>query len=322
MSWIALHLHYHADLDRLLTGLVRPLLAELEAAPSIDRSFFIRYALGGPHLRLRLRVLDGHEEAVRAAVAARAAAFFHERPSERSMPVEEIQRINQSILATDPSEREDAIHPDNCLRERPFEPETERYGGAALLPYSLDYFALSSARALRFLDAHGGTPRGRQLPLILRMLLGEALGFADDGEELLTLLASPFEGQEGMKPFVERGDRLFEEQKEAFCRLVRADVEGRLGAALPAALAGLDLFEAARGLAAAWGSISAEARLRIAGSQMHMSANRLGLRNAEEVYLGRVLWLAARELRSRDDVIWGRLRACGSLAGAIPACEV
>ena len=55
---------------------------------------------------------------------------------------------------------------------------------------------------------------------------------------------------------------------------------------------------------------------------MHMSANRLGLRNAEEVYLGRVLWLAARELRSRDDVIWGRLRACGSLAGAIPACEV
>ncbi|MFS8066921.1 MAG: lantibiotic dehydratase C-terminal domain-containing protein, partial [Byssovorax sp.] len=169
-------------------------------------------------------------------------------------------------------------------------------------PYSLDYFALSSARALRFLDAHGGAPRARQLPLILRMLLGEALGFAAGGEELLALLASPFEGQhEAMKVFVDRGDRLFAEQRESFCRLVRADVEAHLGSAPPAALAGLDLFEAARDLAAAWGPAPAATRLRIAGSQAHMSANRLGLRNPEEVYLGRVLWLAARELRARDD---------------------
>jgi len=307
MSWIAFHLHYHADLDRLLTAFVRPLLTELVAAPSIDRSFFVRYALGGPHLRLRLRVLDGQESAVRALVTARAAAFFHEAPSTPSMPVEAIHRINQSILATDANEHDDAILPDNCALERPFEPETERYGGAALLPCSLDYFALSSARALRFLDAHGGTPRARQLPLILRMLLGEALGFATDGEELLALIASPFEGHEAMKPFVDRGDRLFAEQKEAFCRLVRSDVEAHLGAAKPAALAGLDLFEAARDLAAAWGPAPAATRLRIAGSQTHMSANRLGLRNPEEVYLGRVLWLATRELRTRDDAFQGKL---------------
>ena len=309
MSWIAFHFHYHADLDRLLAELIRPLLAELVAAPRIDRFFFVRYAFGGPHLRLRLRLLDGQEAAVRDAVIARAAGFFHESPSPQAMPAEEIRRINQSILATDASEQEDAVHPDNCARERLFEPETERYGGATLLPYSLDYFTLSSARALRFLGTHGGTPRARQLPLILRMLLGEALGFAADGEELLALLAAPFEGQpEAVKTFMDRGDRLFAEQKEAFCRLLRADVEAHLGAAPPAVLAGLDLFTAARELAASWASTPAATRLRISGSQTHMSANRLGLRNPEEVYLGRVLWLAARELRTRDDALWGRLQ--------------
>ena len=308
MSWIAFHLHYHADLDRLMMELVDPLVSDLLAASRIDRFFFVRYALGGPHLRLRLRLLDGQEGAVRAAVTARAAAFFQERPSAQSMPAEEIRRINQAILATDASEQEDAVHPDNCARERPFEPETERYGGAALLPCSLDYFMLSSARALRFLGAHGGTPRARQLPLILRMLLGEALGFAADTEELLALLASPFEGRhEAMKPFVDRGDRLFAEQKEAFFRLLRADVEAHLGATPPAALAGLDLFASARDLATTLGPIPAATKLRIAASQTHMSANRLGLRNPEEVYLGRVLWRAAQELRARDEALWERI---------------
>ena len=158
------------------------------------------------------------------------------------------------------------------------------------------------------MSSRNSTPRARQLPLILRMLLGEALGFAADIEELLALLASPFEDrQEAVKPLVERGDRLFAEQKEAFSRLLRADVEAHLGAAPPAALAGLDLFEPARTLAAAWGPVPAATRLRIAGSQTHMSANRLGLRNPEEVYLGRVLWLAARELYARDEALWQSL---------------
>jgi hypothetical protein len=309
-AWVAFHLHYHEDLDRLLLGLVRPLIDDLLAAQRVDRFFFVRFALGGKHLRLRLQCREGQAPAVRDLITTRAEAFFRSCPSTRSMPAEEIQRINQSILATDPGEREDVIVPDNCVLERPFVPETERYGGAALLPCSLEYFARSSGRALRFLEALGGAPRARQLPLILRMLLGEALGFSACGDDLLWLLSQPFEGQhDAMKVFIERGDRLFEERRETFIPLVKGDMSALAAGAATPALAALDLSVAARALAAAARPAGEAVARRIAASQVHMSANRLGLLNPEEVYLERVLWRAVREIGAQDPSLWERISA-------------
>lgn len=312
-GWISFHLHYHEDLDRLLIGLVEPLVGDLIAARRIDQSFFIRYALGGRHVRLRLHPEEGQGDAVRAEVTAAAQTFLRTTPSTMSMSAEEIRRVNQSILAADPGERDEEIVPDNCVRERPFQPETDRYGGAALWPSSLDHFARSSARALRFLAVHGAAPRAKQLPLILRMILGEAVGFAADGEELLAILAAPFEGREGaLKPLVDRGDQLFAQQRDPLSRLLAADIAAILGGATPAALADLDLSAAARDLAAAVRPAGRAVRRRVAVSQVHMSANRLGIHNAEEVYLGRALWRVVGEIRARDAFLWDRL---GEAAG-------
>jgi len=291
-DWCAFHLHYHGDLDRLLVEVVRPLLVELAVARRIEGAFFVRYALGGPHVRLRLRLPAGEREAARGRITALAEDFFRRTPSSRSLPEEEIRRINAAILATDPHERDDAVYPDGAVREAPFAPEIDRYGGAELLPSSLEAFVLSSARALRFVKTHAGSPRGRQLPWMLRLLVGEALGLATDGEELLALLAAPFEGRAAMAPLVERGDRLFEERRDFFSRLLGADLEAQLAGGSP--LGALDPGEAARALAAVLASASPAVRRRVASSQLHMSANRLGLGNAEEVYLGRVAWLAVR----------------------------
>jgi hypothetical protein len=307
-GFYAFHIHYHEDLDRLLVELARPLLGELIAERRIDRFFFVRYALGGPHIRLRLRAHASQIDAVRARVTAAAADLFRRRPSAASMPADEIMRINESILRTDPSERDDSIYPDNIVRECVFHPELERYGGAALLPLALEYFALSSARALRFVLQSGDTPRARQLPLILRMLLEEAAGFAADGGELLALLASPFEGHgDAMKVFVERGDRLFAERKDLLYRIARGDIEALVAGSSPPPLGALSLADAARDLASALRPETRAVRLRASANQLHMSANRLGLRNPEEVYLGRALWRAAEELRVQDPSLWARL---------------
>jgi hypothetical protein len=45
-----------------------------------------------------------------------------------------------------------------------------------------------------------------------------------------------------------------------------------------------------------WELRRAGAHSNIGISHLHMTANRLGLKNPEEVYLGRMLWRAAREL--------------------------
>src|SRR4029077_11347781 len=129
--WRSCHLHYHGDGNLLLVQLVRPLAGSLLRSGAIDRFFFIRYELGGHHVRLRLRAAPGAGDAVDAAVTAAAADFFARLPSAHPLPAEAVARRTREILATDPSESDATFHPDNSLRIVPFIPEVDRYGGPA-----------------------------------------------------------------------------------------------------------------------------------------------------------------------------------------------
>lgn len=289
-GWHSFHLYYHANLDDLIVGLAGPTLGALVSAGSIDRCFFVRFALGGPHVRLRVRVADTQFEAVRHRIAVAAAEFFAARPSASPMPEADIRRINASVLATDPHEVDDGIYPDNSVRDLPFCPETDRYGGPRYLDRSLDYFTLSSMQAVRFVAAHHAAPRARQLPVIFQILFREAWGFADGVDELLSLLSYSFAAAgKALAPVVKRGDQLFEAHRDLFVRALC----GALDAARPPAL---DIGEAARRLACAIHDVSpATRRHEIRSSHMHMTANRLGLSNPEEAYIGRLMWRAAIE---------------------------
>jgi hypothetical protein len=282
-DWRAFHFHYHASLDRLLLDFIRPRLDTLVRERDIDRFFFVRYGLGGPHVRLRVRVREARAPRVGAWLLARAGEFFARHPSTSPLSGDQIRSIHDSILRADPEESETALYPDNFAREARFEPETDRYGGRALLELALDYFTLSSAGALEFLAAHGREPRARQLPIILQMLFGEAWSFAGDMDELLALLSSSFvSAGPAMAAIVERGDRLFEQRQEVFVRVLQAKLK-----APPRGDAGMLL-------AAAVQRAPRATRLRALSSQLHMTANRLGLSNAEEVYISRMVWRAAR----------------------------
>jgi hypothetical protein len=305
-TWRAFHFYYAEDRDRLLRESIRPLITALIARGDIDSFFFIRFGLGGEHVRLRLRVTPGHESAVRGAVAQAAAGFFARRPSTRRATDDQIRARNRLILANDPGETDDGIYPDNTLHERDFHPETERYGGAPLLGHSLDFFALSSVHALHFLAEHGDAPRARQLPVILRLLFCQAWGQAWDGDSLLAILAyaEAYWGR-SMGPVLERGDHLFAERPALYCQILRREHEAFLarhtGPARPS------LAEAAACLARALRTAGPAERRSIGMSQLHMTANRLGLSNAEECYLGRLLWRAAEA--SGRDMPWSRLGA-------------
>lgn len=297
-GWRSFHLHYHGDRDLLLLELVRPLAASLLARGQIDRFFFVRFLLGGPHIRLRLRPRPDPAGTIGYDVAAAAEAFFASHPSQASLPEEEIRRRNRLVLARAPHEHDDAVYPDNSLREVPFRPETERYGGPDLLDHSLDFFTLSSVSALRFLEAHGGEPRPRQLSEAFRMLARQALGCARTPEELQHLLQAPVESWgEPMAPAADRADQLFDRHRQDLLGLLRAEVES---------LASPET-EAARRLAREIGDAGEDVRRRICTSQLHMTANRLGIEGAEEVYLARLLWRSARELAESAPDLWKRL---------------
>jgi hypothetical protein len=305
LVWHSYHLFYHGSRSLLIKEVVRPAVGALLAQGHIDRFFFVRYNLGGPHVRLRLLASADLSTTIKEILVSASESFFARHPSASSMPHDTIRHINRTILATDPREWDHAIYPNHSLHELPFQPETERYGGPELLGYSLDFFAFSSLEAIRFLVDHVAGPRGRQMAAISRILIRQALGFAEAPQELVSLLEYPMDTWgTPLSDFVACGDEAFQRQRDHLRRLLCKEVEQFLSNPLPAS------FEPARCFR--WEIRTAdERRLRcIKNSQMHMTANRLGLSNPEEVYLSRLLSRTARDLAGSAPDLWRALEQC------------
>jgi hypothetical protein len=285
-AWVSFHLHYHEDQDRLLLGLVEPLVETLLAGGLIDCFFFVRYPLGGPHIRLRLRCRPGSAEPVAAAVAEQSEQFLRAHPSRRSLEEEVIRKHTRSLLAQDRQEDDDAIYPDNFVRAAPCRFEVERYGGDALLEPSLEFFAVSSARALELLRGCASDP-SRRLHAGLHLILRYALGFAQHFEEHIALLRRfPVVSQKKAPPGVlSKAGQIYEQQKAGFLSLLRRELEAPHGD-----------VRRARSLAQEVRSADEKTRRRIFASHLHMTANRIGLSNIEETYISSILCQAANDL--------------------------
>ncbi|HEV7504589.1 MAG TPA: lantibiotic dehydratase C-terminal domain-containing protein [Thermoanaerobaculia bacterium] len=304
-QWLSGHLYYHEDLDRAVRGFVHPLVATLARDGSITGFFFIRHGLGGPHIRLRLRPVTGAAERVLAEMERAARTFLAREPSTRFLEGDAIRRSNTAILKADPHEVDDSVYPDNSYHVVPFRPEIERYGGPSRFRLSLDYFTLSSVAAIDFHFRLGDTARSVQLAQAYRLLLRQALGFAIGEGELADLLRYGVDwlGQD-LPKVVGKGDAVAWSQMELFLQFLFSSLdEARTVRARDDASdlspPGLVLVGASR-LSAAIGPVDRGSRLRIGASQLHMTASRLGITNAEEVYLSRLL------IRTLDEACPGR----------------
>lgn len=306
--WLSGHLYYHQSLDQVMHGWVRPLVISLVEAETIDAFFFLRYALGGPHVRLRLHTVAGAKESVAEAMRAAAETFVHESPSASTLDDEVIQGWNKSIVASDPHESDTSVYPDNSFHLVPFRPEVDRYGGLDRLQSSLDLFALSSIAALQFLTVHQHTSRGGKLGQALIMLFGQAAAFASDAAELADLLRYAVDAWgEPMVSLVEKGQRVADQRRSFFRQQIddcarhvyevkrHASPAQRDGNPERGTSAVDWLLAGMASLSTILATSDRHTRARIGGSQLHMTASRLGLTNAEEVYLSSLLTATLRE---------------------------
>jgi hypothetical protein len=301
-GWLGFHLVYHGDRDRVLAELVRPLAASLAAEGVVSRFFCVRYAVGGPHVRLRLQARGGRAALAAARVRAAAAGFLLRAPSPEPLDDERVHRVNRNVIPSDPfaTDADDVVLPDNTLLEVPVRFEVQRYGGPAWVGHSVDLFVVSTVQALDFVHAHAGVPAGRRTAGLLRLLLRQAWGHAE-GPEAFAALADYADRMFGpaLPARTAAAEEAFARSRDALCALVRAELQGLAAGADPPPLA-----DAACALAGAISGAPAEDRESIGISQMHMTANRLGLSNPDEVYLSRLL-LRAAEAVSRDDApLW------------------
>ncbi len=319
LDWLSFYIVYHTgDRDRLLVELVRPLLRSLLHEERIDSAFFIRYLSGGPHVRLRLKPLPGEAAAVREIVSRHTESFLRDHPSPEEIPEEQIRRRNPIAAAFDPHEAADIVLPDNTLVEVPYRPEIERYGGKDLFPRSLDFFAWSSVRSLQMLASRPGA-KGEWLAAVLRLQARYVLGFARDPDELETLARIPQSATgDTAARLRERADQAYSQSGQRFRLLLQKEIDSLADNGIPP----LEDCEAARRLGHGLAAADDAARRSVFLSQIHMSLNRLGLRNVEEVYLARFLWCAVEQIRETDPGAWDRLGALlVSRAGRPPRPE-
>jgi Lantibiotic biosynthesis dehydratase C-term len=321
--WISGHLYHHESLDRVVRQFVHPLAVSLVKGGEIDGFFFVRDGLGGPHVRLRLRAVPRAGEQVLAAMRQAAQQFLDLHPSARPLDPETIRRSNQHLLAADPHEIDDAVYPDNSFRVVPFRPEVQRYGGLDRLRASLDFFTLSSAAALEFLASYGDSPRSAQLTYAFYLLLQQALGFAADETELLDLLRYGVDSWgKALPKVVEKGDQVAQSQRDSLLELFQEGLDEARELRFGSGSHGVptDFLVAGAGrLSAAIGTADRPTRARIGGSQLHMTATRIGLSNAEEVYVSRLLTATFGEARPALGERLSWLGAAGAAAGDLGA---
>ncbi|MGW3149196.1 thiopeptide-type bacteriocin biosynthesis protein [Streptomyces sp. NPDC001177] len=284
--WHSLHLALHAggaETDAFVTDDLAPLMDGLTA----DRQaswFFIRYGEGGPHLRIRFRgpLPAGTAAGLPTTLAELAAA----RPAELTGPWQ-------------------SRHGE--VREVPYAPETERYGGLAALPLAEEVFAHSTRAAVEALRA---TPdRAARLPLALDLAHATAHALGLDELEAAGWLrrhAASWRWITEVQPLPgaavhSRVNSVFALQRPGLVRRARAlraalDTDtaapwlaewvGRVGAADTRLRGAVPAAQAARRVPWVW------------ASQLHMLFNRLGVTPDEERAVCR---LAAGTLLETED---------------------
>ena len=109
VDWRAFHFFYHGNLSMVIDKFVRPSIGRLVNDGLIDSFFFIRYILGGPHIRLRVHPCKGCSAETAQRLTADAKEFL-DISSVQPLDEDLIRRQNQALLAESPEESDDTIY--------------------------------------------------------------------------------------------------------------------------------------------------------------------------------------------------------------------
>ncbi|MFE7189948.1 thiopeptide-type bacteriocin biosynthesis protein [Kitasatospora sp. NPDC057541] len=256
-----------------------------DLAPLMDRDadpgwFFIRYGEGGPHLRIRFRGTAGRADTL----------------------AKEFTRL--ASLRTPPDGPWAARHGE--VTAVPYEPETERYGGPALLPVAEELFTHSTRTAVRALRALGPAPGARLSPALdLAHTTAHALGMDElAAARWLRRHSASWRWVTEFRPLPgaavhSRVNAVFAQQRQTLARRAAALREA-LDTGTAAPWLGdwsAHVVEAAARMRSGAPEASGQELFQVWASQLHMLFNRLGVGPDEERAVCR---LAGRTLLETD----------------------
>ena len=182
-KYVSAHIFYNsADLTPLLLQCVAPLLIDLRQNLAISRAFFIRYWLGGPHIRLRMLPASGVMSAdISKTIEPMIRQFFTRSPSSADVDRKtygpmmrqwfEAEYGRDAYLTQYGDSREIPIYPNNSLQYIDYEPEYAVYGGAEGVSLAEGHFDCSSSTVLDVLHITQGWSRAAMLSKAMDVVL-------------------------------------------------------------------------------------------------------------------------------------------------------
>ena len=185
--WIGQHVYHYGPSDELVVRCLGPVTERLRAAGAVDRGFFLRYWLGGPHVRWRLRTTPADAPSVADAMLAAAQDYLEHQPSTLELDADAYLTAQRAL-----AEREDGVEtagltPDNTVVQIPYEPEFAKYGGPPGIEFAEELFDESSSIAVRALADILEKP-GRRLGLAYAMTMAGLVGTGRSPEEIRAFL--------------------------------------------------------------------------------------------------------------------------------------
>jgi hypothetical protein len=133
-NWLSIHIFYSEPFDRILTDVLLPFVKDQISKGTINSYFFIRYWENGPHIRLRVKTKQKSLcEVLYAQFEKMIGSFFIQYPSERP----ETEAIRHLSV-------EKRWFPNNSIQKIPYIPELNRYGGERSMDIVEDQFMYSS----------------------------------------------------------------------------------------------------------------------------------------------------------------------------------
>lgn len=197
--WISVHIFYSSNGNPLLGECVAPLVAKLRERGLISRYFFIRYWMGGPHVRLRLLPAEGVAEAsVKEVVEADIAAFLARRPALYEIDRAALAPLYRNMYEAEYGAEEFAarfgeggelpFYDNNTFHYIDYEPEYDRYGGEAGVDLAERHFEVSSDMVLRLVRETNMHVRGIVMGHSVQMMLQMCYAFLGDEERIVAFL--------------------------------------------------------------------------------------------------------------------------------------
>jgi thiopeptide-type bacteriocin biosynthesis protein len=197
--WISVHIFYSSNGNPLLADCVAPLVAKLRARGLISRYFFIRYWLGGPHVRLRLLPAEGAgADAVRAVVEEDIRAFLARRPALYEIDKKQLAPLYRTMYEAEYGAEDFAarvgegglpFYENNTFHYIDYEPEFDRYGGEAGVELAERHFEVSSDIVLKLVRETNMHLRTIMMGHSVQMMLQMCYAFFGDEARVAEFLA-------------------------------------------------------------------------------------------------------------------------------------